>query len=260
MCQHATPFPRPRISRSQFWYCPKLQVGQRCRAARPSSGWALPNELGHNQIFLQGARALNLRCGDSCKEKLFTEARSASLNLNAFFTRGAPFLIICVQLFQARFFVARRQGFLQILLRWQSEMRRGNDVPEVPVAETILWTSERSLLPSAIVMSTEPWVFRSFSRASRVRAAVFWFVLLGSVANLQASSVVAWGRNQGNVTNTPPDLTNVVAIAAGNAYILALDANGIPRAWGDNTFGQTNVPAGVANVAAISGGGIFSPR
>jgi len=40
-----------------------------------------------------------------------------------------------------------------------------------------------------------------------------------------------------------PGVSNVVAIAAGAADSLVLEANGRLVAWGDNTYGQTNVPA-----------------
>jgi len=53
----------------------------------------------------------------------------------------------------------------------------------------------------------------------------------------------------------PPGLSNVISIAAGNNFSLALATNGTITAWGDNTYGQANVPASLSNVVAIAAGG-----
>jgi alpha-tubulin suppressor-like RCC1 family protein len=71
-------------------------------------------------------------------------------------------------------------------------------------------------------------------------------------------TVVAWGNNSSGQTNVPPDLTNVIAIAAGANHSLALRKDGTVVAWGANNAGQTNVPPGLSNVIAISGGGLSS--
>jgi alpha-tubulin suppressor-like RCC1 family protein len=70
-----------------------------------------------------------------------------------------------------------------------------------------------------------------------------------------------------------PELTGVVAIAAGGGHILALKSDGTVWTWGHNGFGQPGngtitpnsygiaTPAavpGLTNITAISGGGIFS--
>jgi len=72
--------------------------------------------------------------------------------------------------------------------------------------------------------------------------------------------VVAWGGNSHGQTNTPPDLTNIIAIAAGARHALALKEDGTVVAWGDNSFGQTNVPAGLTNVIGVAAGGITGPQ
>ena len=67
-------------------------------------------------------------------------------------------------------------------------------------------------------------------------------------------SVIAWGFNNGNATDIPDGLTDVVAIATGFAHNLALKSDGTVVAWGSNSSGQTNVPAGLTDVVAISAG------
>lgn len=52
-------------------------------------------------------------------------------------------------------------------------------------------------------------------------------------------------------TNVPPEATNLVAIAAGDAHALALRADGSIVTWGDNSGGQLDVPSSVTNVVAI---------
>lgn len=66
-------------------------------------------------------------------------------------------------------------------------------------------------------------------------------------------TVIAWGDNSQGQTNVPPELTNVVAIACGYNFSLALTQDGVPVAWG-NPSGVTNMPTGLTNVTAIAAG------
>jgi hypothetical protein len=92
----------------------------------------------------------------------------------------------------------------------------------------------------------------------------FWpglalLVLAGwPLAGHTAGLVTAWGSNFAGETNVPPDLTNVVAVAAGYDFSLALKADGTVTAWGTNSYGQTTVPPGLSNVVAIAAGYDFS--
>ena len=72
------------------------------------------------------------------------------------------------------------------------------------------------------------------------------------------SLVVAWGDNYSGETNIPPGLGDVVAIAAGDGFCLALQANGTVAAWGNDRYGQTDIPATLSNVTAIAAGDDFS--
>jgi hypothetical protein len=64
--------------------------------------------------------------------------------------------------------------------------------------------------------------------------------------------MVTWGSGAPAV---PANLSNVIAIAAGNLFSLALTTNGTVRAWGDNSYSQTAVPGDLSNVVAIAAGG-----
>src|SRR5437667_10427296 len=68
--------------------------------------------------------------------------------------------------------------------------------------------------------------------------------------------VVAWGgpNSYGEIT-VPAGLSDVVNVAAGLSFNLALKGDGTVVAWGENTDGQTNVTGGLSNVVAIAGGG-----
>lgn len=55
-------------------------------------------------------------------------------------------------------------------------------------------------------------------------------------------------------TNVPAGLSNLVAIAAGNFFTLALRGDGTVVGWGQNTSGQTTIPASATNVVAIAAG------
>jgi hypothetical protein len=68
---------------------------------------------------------------------------------------------------------------------------------------------------------------------------------------LIAGQIWAWGDNTYGQLNVPANLTNAVAVSAGERHGVALRADGTLIAWGDNTFGQTDVPPGLANVVAV---------
>lgn len=72
-----------------------------------------------------------------------------------------------------------------------------------------------------------------------------------------AGNVVVWGNNAYGQTNTPKSLPAISAVASGNSFNLALEANGAVIGWGYNGQGQTNIPTGLTNVAAIAGGTTF---
>ena len=80
-----------------------------------------------------------------------------------------------------------------------------------------------------------------------------------SLALKSDGTVAAWGYAiEGGPCDMPEDLTEVVAIAAGYAHGLALKADGTVVAWGFNDSGQCNVPAGLIDVVAISAGSVHS--
>lgn len=76
-----------------------------------------------------------------------------------------------------------------------------------------------------------------------------------ATAQLQISEVAAWGANSHGEGNSLPDLTNVIAVAAGLYHNLALRNDGSIVAWGINTWGQTNVLPGLSDVKQIAAGG-----
>ena len=71
-------------------------------------------------------------------------------------------------------------------------------------------------------------------------------------------TVAAWGYNGDGETNVPAGLSNVVAIACGSYHCLALEGNGTVTTWGNNTYGQSTVPSGLSKVVGIAGGQCFS--
>ena len=75
-----------------------------------------------------------------------------------------------------------------------------------------------------------------------------------AVALLGDGTVTAWGSNASLQTTIPNGLSGVVAIAAGQNHALALKSDGTVVSWGDNSYGQATPPAGLANVVGIAGG------
>jgi formylglycine-generating enzyme required for sulfatase activity/alpha-tubulin suppressor-like RCC1 family protein len=63
--------------------------------------------------------------------------------------------------------------------------------------------------------------------------------------------VVGWGYNIDQQSDTPADLTDVLAVAAGNVHSLALRPDGTLYAWGGWSSGATSIPAGLAEVVEI---------
>lgn len=72
----------------------------------------------------------------------------------------------------------------------------------------------------------------------------------------RAQQVISWGVNflDETTTNTPPGLSNVVAVDTAPGLNLVLHTDGTITAWGDNFQGQVDAIGQLTNVAAISGG------
>ncbi len=64
--------------------------------------------------------------------------------------------------------------------------------------------------------------------------------------------MVGWGDDSFGEIDVPPGLSNVVAIAAGYEFSLALKTDGTVVAWGDFGGSPVVVPEGLTNVVAIS--------
>lgn len=81
-----------------------------------------------------------------------------------------------------------------------------------------------------------------------------------SNANLTVYGIIGWGQNGSGQLNVPADLTNVIALAAGDYHVLALRSDGSVVAWGGNEFfyGETNVPSNLSNVVSIAAGSSHS--
>lgn len=73
-----------------------------------------------------------------------------------------------------------------------------------------------------------------------------------------AGNVVVWGNNASGQANVPAGLTNVLAIASGSTFNLALQSGGTVTGWGNDSQGQLNLPFGLTNVVAIAGGTNFT--
>ena len=98
------------------------------------------------------------------------------------------------------------------------------------------------------------------SRASRSVASVGAGFAHG-LAVLEDRSVLTWAEQDQlrDANLTPPtNLKDVVAVAGGGAFSLALRADGQVVGWGQNEFGQTDIPDGLGDVAAIAAGTHFA--
>ena len=72
---------------------------------------------------------------------------------------------------------------------------------------------------------------------------MFWFC--GPVRT-SGGTVLVLSSWDASVTNAPPGLTNIVALAAGLDDALALRGDGSVVAWGANDYGITTIPSNVS--------------
>jgi hypothetical protein len=72
-----------------------------------------------------------------------------------------------------------------------------------------------------------------------------------SLALRSDGTVTAWGGDFSGETHVPGGLSNVIAVAASGGHSLALKSDGTVVAWGRADFGGNTPPAGLSNVSAI---------
>jgi len=82
--------------------------------------------------------------------------------------------------------------------------------------------------------------------------ATTWLVACHYQANGAPGVVVPWGSNLSGQSTPPAGLNNVIAIASGGDFNLALTLQGTVVGWGDDRFGQTTPPPGLTDVVAIA--------
>ncbi len=72
-----------------------------------------------------------------------------------------------------------------------------------------------------------------------------------TVQYVAGPEIVAWGRNDYGECDVPEDLTDVVQVAAGSGYGLALQADGTVAAWGSDDYGQCSDTEGLSDVIKL---------
>ena len=71
-------------------------------------------------------------------------------------------------------------------------------------------------------------------------------------------TLIGWGNNMYEPLPGPVAVTNPVAVSVGGDHSLALQVGGTIAAWGGDYDGQVDVPATATNIIAVSGGGAHS--
>ncbi|MEK7675741.1 MAG: MBG domain-containing protein, partial [Verrucomicrobiota bacterium] len=108
------------------------------------------------------------------------------------------------------------------------------------------------------------WLFVNWSGDAASQTNVISIVMNSSktvTANFNFGAVVAWGYNDGGQIKVPARLSDVVAVAGGFNFSLALRADGTVAAWGLNYISDwipMTVPAGLSNVVAVASGSFHS--
>jgi hypothetical protein len=121
------------------------------------------------------------------------------------------------------------------------------------------WRFEGTNIPGATnpVLTLSPMTTNLLGSYSVTISNAFGAVL-SPEATLAQGPVFAWGSNASGQTDVPPDLSEVVAIAAGSAHSLALKSDGTVVGWGSNGFTESTIRPWMTNVAAILAGDQFS--
>jgi Immunoglobulin domain/Regulator of chromosome condensation (RCC1) repeat len=125
-----------------------------------------------------------------------------------------------------------------------SEEFHSLQAPVVPFLESEIseyFYSRNAVRPSAALLSAIISSFAFFLEPSSSQAA----------EQSPLPNVRAWGDNRYGQCDVPADLTNAVAVAAGNRFSAAITADGYLRTWGNMGF---SVPADATNIASISAG------
>lgn len=110
---------------------------------------------------------------------------------------------------------------------------------------------KRTLFPKALAFAGK---FSKSILLPKPETLLLGIALLGFATDgrTQGGTVVAWGDNRYGQTNVPPDLSNVVAVEAGEWHNLALRADGSLIGWGVNNVGQRDIPSDLNNVKVVA--------
>jgi hypothetical protein len=151
--------------------------------------------------------------------------------------------------------LAQPQG--QTVFPGQNVTFSGNATGTAPL--TYAWRFNGNNLPGATAAS---YTITNAQDNLAGTYSVFITNAIGSALSSNAALVIlplgVSGDNTFGQISFPPNLSNLVAIAAGGWHSLALRADGTPIAWGNDSSGQCDVPPALTNAVAIAAGGYHS--
>lgn len=110
----------------------------------------------------------------------------------------------------------------------------------------------------AIAASGENWITLFNDGTVDIYASEPLTNVVGVAANRDWTPVTlkddgtVWSRDEYGDINPVAGLTNIIGIAAGEYYSMAIRSNRTVVAWGDNSSGQCDVPAGLTDVLSLS--------
>jgi hypothetical protein len=147
---------------------------------------------------------------------------------------------------------------MQVKLTWQdnSDIETGFRIERAEFADGP-WTQIAQGSPNTTTFRNTG-LFPSMAYYYRVRAyncagdSDYCDQASASTPALLCVSVVGWGYNLFGQAAPPPDLSNVVAIAAGGLHSLGLKSDGTVVGWGCNDYGQATPSPNLSNAVAIA--------
>ena len=126
-----------------------------------------------------------------------------------------------------------------------------NGIASINADNTVTYT------PTSGFVGSDSFTYTVSDGQGGVASAPVNIIVKQAISAMTRGTVVGWGANYARQASPPSGLNNVVAIAAGETYSLALKSDGTVVGWGGygySNYGMVSPPEGLNSVVAITAG------